>query len=810
MKIFTLPFNHHHSSSRSITWLSLIILAGLFTTGCNSVKENSEKTKNKTSSNDGWSILGFGGGGAMFNPAVSPHNPDFALVACDMTGNFVTSNGGESWRMFSLRGPVKYFVFDPVDSNIVYANSIALFKSVDRGKTWNILYPAPSEINGSIGKGDHGYEIIITKDSTSRQVLALAVDPENSVKLHAAISINNITGYYSSDDQGETWSLVKELENGTKNIFIVPSSPKENRTLYIAGKNSITVRENGIWKKYPGPSKVRKLNEFTGGFDKQNNKFIIYAISGKSYFNPEGDPSGIYYTDNGGKTWENLQDEITKLRTKNADSPEWRAIATSASNPEMVYVSYAGLKVSNDTTCIGVAVSKDFGKTWILAWRDRIVKGGGVYSDNYKGGWIDERYAPTWGENPFSMAVSPSKPEVCYTTDFGRTIKTTDGGLTWQQLYAKKKDGAGWISRGLDVSCGYSVVYNPFNLNHLFITNTDVGLMESMDGGESWKSATQNNGVPKKWVNSTYCLTFDPEVKGKGWAAMSDVHDLPRPKMWKRSEPASWVGGIMTTEDSGNSWQAVSNDIGEAAITHVIIDLSSNKQARTLYACAFGKGVYKSVDGGKSWVQKNNGIEGEEPYAWRMTINSKNGELFLVKIRRSDDGSIGNEMDGAIYRSQDKAESWVKMSLPPGTNGPTGILADPENSDRLLLSAWGRTTRDQFSPDYGGGVFLSEDNGKKWKQVIIKDQNIHDITFDGRNNTYYACGFNGSAYRSEDKGVTWKRIRGYNFKWGRRVDPDPVDPEKIFITTFGGGVWHGPAKGVENAVEDIVTPILIK
>jgi hypothetical protein len=40
------------------------------------------------------------------------------------------------------------------------------------------------------------------------------------------------------------------------------------------------------------------------------------------------------------------------------------------------------------------------------------------------------------------------------------------------------------------------------------------------------------------------------------------------------------------------------------------------------------------------------------------------------------------------------------------------------------------------------------------------------------------------------------------------VEPDPRDPEKIFIITFGGGVWYGPARGDENAAEDIVTPIL--
>ena len=148
------------------------------------------------------------------------------------------------------------------------------------------------------------------------------------------------------------------------------------------------------------------------------------------------------------------------------------------------------------------------------------------------------------------------------------------------------------------------------------------------------------------------------------------------------------------------------------------------------------------------------------------------------------------------------------MTLPSETNAPMDLVIDEENSDRLLLSAWGRSTKGKFSPDIGGGIFLSKDDGRSWVQVLQKDQHIHDITYDPRSKTYYACGFNSSAYRSQNKGETWSRIKGYNFKWGKRVDIDPSDPEKIFIITFGGGVWHGPAKGDENSIEDIVTPAL--
>ena len=791
-----------------IKLFSGFILICFLIAGCKSNKENTAQTV-VPEKEDIWGFAGYGGGGAMFYPAVSPHNTNYAFVACDMTGTYVTYNGGESWKMFSLRGPVKYFVFDPLDSDVVYAKSIALFKSTDRGHTWNIVYPVPSEVKGFVSMGDHAHEVIVTTDSTRREVLALAVDPGNSQKLYAAISVDDNMAYYFSEDQGRNWTKDRELADNVKNIFIVPSSPEDNRTIYIAGTNSVTVRENGTWKTNPGPQNVKKVNEYSGGFDKSENKYIIYAISGESYFNPDGDASGIHYTEDGGETWENRQNGITDLRTTDANLPEFRAIATSSENPGVVYVSYSGLKTHPDTTCIGVAKSEDFGKTWKLPWKDSMVRDTGFYSPNYKKGWIDERFNPTWGENPFSIAVSPADPNVCYTTDFGRTIKTTDGGKSWDQVYTKKKPGGGWISRGLEVTTGYAVVFDPFDTSHVFIANTDIGLMESRDGGESWMSGTIKNGIPRKWVNSTYWITFDKDVKGRGWAAMSNIHDLPRPKMWRRVPVNKFTGGLLTTEDAGKSWSIQSNDIGEAALTHIMVDYSSPTESRTLYACAFGRGVYKSADGGKSWKPKNKGLNGKEPFAWRITDNSS-GTLFLTVSRRSDDGSIGNDLDGALYSSDDGAESWKKISLPDGTNGPTSVAADPAYPDRILLSAWGRPAKGEFSNDAGGGIFLSEDNGTSWKHVLDKDQHIHDITFDPRNKTWYACGFNGSAYWSEDGGQTWHRIKGYNFKWGKRVDPDPRDPEKIFIITFGGGVFYGPARGDENATDDIVTPVLAR
>ena len=123
----------------------------------------------------------------------------------------------------------------------------------------------------------------------------------------------------------------------------------------------------------------------------------------------------------------------------------------------------------------------------------------------------------------------------------------------------------------------------------------------------------------------------------------------------------------------------------------------------------------------------------------------------------------------------------------------------------MYLSAWGVA---RLTGDTGGGVFLSTDGGQTWKNIFTGSQHVYDLTIDEQNpNVMYVCGFDAAAYRSSDGGATWARIKGYNFKWGHRIVLDPVDRRSIYITTFGGSVWHGPATGDASAKEDILTTL---
>jgi hypothetical protein len=67
----------------------------------------------------------------------------------------------------------------------------------------------------------------------------------------------------------------------------------------------------------------------------------------------------------------------------------------------------------------------------------------------------------------------------------------------------------------------------------------------------------------------------------------------------------------------------------------------------------------------------------------------------------------------------------------------------------------------------------------------------------------YINTFQNAAYRSEDSGESWKRIEGYRFKWGQKAIPDINNPGMLFLTTYGGSVFYGPAKGIAGAPDDI-------
>lgn len=732
----------------------------------------------------GFTVIGPGGGGAMFHPTVSPHDPNTALVACDMTGAYVTHDGGRSWRMFNLRDVVHFFAFDPTDPKTIYAGTRNLWRSTDAGETWKLVYPMPSTVQGIRMNSDHSDETVIANTDPLGVIDAFAIDPADNHTFYAATGKDQKFALFISRDSGNSWQQTDTLPEQIRHIWVDPNSPRESRTLYAAGQHYVVVKNASGAQNRSAPS---ELLDVSMGFGDQK-KAVIYGVS----------KQGIFVSTDSASSWQKAEFP--------GNGSQFRAIATSLRHPETAYVSYKdmseGMQLLNalrrhKQTWFGVAKTSDAGKTWQLVWKESSTPAANVHD-----AWISERFGPGWAENPLEMGVADQDPNLAYGTDFGRNMQTTDGGANWTALYSRRVPGGEWTSTGLDVTTNYGVFWDPFDSKREFIAYTDIGLFRSEDAGKSWQSST--SGVPKDWLNTTYWMVFDPKVRGRVWSVNSWTHDLPRPKMWRKRATLDYRGGVCRSDDGGKTWIKSNSGMDETAPTHMLLDESSPVDARVLYVAAMGKGIYKSVDGGKSWALKNNGITQSQPFAWRLAMDSSK-TLYLVVARRSEDGSIGNDGDGALYRSRNGAESWEKMTLPAGVNGPNGLAIDPGSPNRLYLAAWARAAGMHGD---GGGIFVSNDGGKTWRQALDRDRHVYDITIDPRNpKILYASGFESSAWRSIDRGEHWTRIPGFNFKWGHRVIPDPADASSIYVTTFGGSVWHGSVNGKPGTL-DIATPEL--
>jgi photosystem II stability/assembly factor-like uncharacterized protein len=775
---------------------------------------------------DAWRIIGPGGGGTTRRVAISPHHPRTVVLGCDMTGGYITTDGGASWRMFNLGTVPSAYAFDPARPGTIYAGAAAVFRSDDTGKTWRMVLPDPAQRTEARPIGDHGDAVYFTADPAypgsgrSVTIHALAVDGDAPDRVFAAASAADSpipgtpaspTVLLGSTDGGRTWSRLAAL--GSERIFAIHAEGggKTPRVRAI-GETGVHEGPEGGWRLHPAPDGAR----FTSGsFGRDPRSGVVFAYATTALApRANGIAGGIQRSEDGGRTWRAANGTLLGAVTKAGEGQEWGPaagsrpslgpIAASSHFPLVAYVGLRGIVLPGrgGAPFNGIAKTTDGGGSWTVVHAESDQP-----SANLTGSWIEPRAQEdahsVWFDAPYDLAAAPNTPDVAFVTDLFRSYRTIDGGKTWAQVNSERRGEDRWTSRGLDVTTTYGVQFDPHDARRVFIPYTDIGLFRSEDGGETWTGSS--TGIPKAWRNTTYWLAFDPDVKGLVWGGFSGTHDLPRPKMWRRTDPARFKGGVAVSTDGARTWTVSNEGMEESAITHVLLDPKSPKGRRTLYAAAFGRGVYKSTDGGRTWSLKNAGLAPDprnQPFAWRLTLAPD--ALYLVVARRSERGRIGDRDDGALYRSTDGAEHWQKVTLPAGVNGPNGLTVDPADPRRLYLSAWGVMRPEG---DTGGGIFLSTDAGATWRNVLPRSPHVYDVTVDPRDpKVLYACGFDQAAFRSMDRGETWTRIRGFNFKWGQRVIADPVDPAKIYVTTFGGSVWHGPAAGDPQATEDVVTP----
>jgi hypothetical protein len=191
------------------------------------------------------------------------------------------------------------------------------------------ICPATSDI-GIHAQGDHAEELIVTLDSSVTEIEQLAVDPivpqrlfllvrQKKVDLWPPARGKNSRFYMAvmiSENGGGHWELLDKLRFDLDHIFIDPTSPVDNRTIYVSGKDGLGVKQNGVWSKVNVPYKAEPFLQFVDGVDTSTNRHIIYAMSGTFPYGAEDrrNVSRIYKTDRGPKLERVVQDCNKKIK----------------------------------------------------------------------------------------------------------------------------------------------------------------------------------------------------------------------------------------------------------------------------------------------------------------------------------------------------------------------------------------------------------------------------------------------------------------------------------------------------------------
>ena len=743
----------------SAKFLYAIVMVFLIFSCKNNLEEQEEVEANSESD---WVRVGPGGGGSTFLPTFSYSSIDYFFIKCDMTGVYLTRDGGNTYAQINNPSGSYSFAFDPRDSETLYVGSKALNKSSDGGKSWNIIFPAKDEVLDEVFIGDYAdFNLVTTKNSLYNQtvnekkglsvetnnldIYNIKVDPNDSKIIYFSSGSN----FFYTTDAGVSWSSL-EINGTIDYIYTNTTNAKEKVYLFTGSNVSIVDKNSWQFTSSAFPVKMQPAFSLTGGTLKEDGSTIFYALHSNEL--PEDSDiirsTSFWVSKDFGATW--VQNKNSVIINKNGVIPTYSALSAAENDAANVYIvtsSYQERKKDGEIAhWFGAIKSSDASINWEWVWKG----GGGSGEYGSRDGNDATNLSDAWVQKAFGedfiklldVGVAPNDGNVAIVTDWYRSMKTKDGGETWASIYSTQQSDGSYISNGLDVTTTYGVHFDPHDSTHLAISYTDIGYHHSFNGGKSWLRSVA--GIPVDWQNTCYWMVFDPKISGKVWSVWSGLHDFPRGKMTRNSKWNEHArGGVAVSVDGGKSWAPTTKGIGfDSPSTSIVLDDNSPVGNRTLYVTAYGKGVFKSVDDGNTWELRNNGIAGSLA-AFELTIQ-EDGTLFLITSPTPKHENGKNRRDvfmGAVYKSIDGAGSWQKLKIGNDTNFPSGLTFDPKNPNIIFLGSWAdiylsdlvgkavtKVTGGNKRLDFDGGIRMSEDGGNSWKQIFDKDQYVYDVT----------------------------------------------------------------------------------
>ena len=261
------------------------------------------------------------------------------------------------------------------------------------------------------------------------------------------------------------------------------------------------------------------------------------------------------------------------------------------------------------------------------------------------------------------------------------------------------------------------------------------------------------------------------------------------------------AGGVWKTYDAGTYWENISDGFfNVAAVGAIAISESDSNvvyvgtgEGCIRHDASHGDGVYKSTDGGKTWV--NIGLH-DTRHITRIRVHPRNPDLVYVAAFGH---MYGPNKERGVFRSSNGGKSWERILYKSDKSGAVDLTMD-SNNPRILFAALNQAIRTPWNISSGGadsGLFRSTDGGDTWVDISnypglptgIKGR-IGVAISPAREGRVWALieAEDGALFRSEDYGETWTRLsdrhdlrrRGWYYN---HFYADPSDADTCYVIT---------------------------
>ncbi|GAL01314.1 hypothetical protein JCM19314_758 [Nonlabens ulvanivorans] len=230
-------------------------------------------------------------------------------------------------------------------------------------------------------------------------------------------------------------------------------------------------------------------------------------------------------------------------------------------------------------------------------------------------------------------------------------------------------------------------------------------------------------------------------------------------------------GGLWSSHNGGVTWEPIFEDEVTASIGAVAIQQSNPSviwvgtgEGNPRNSLNGGYGIYKSLDGGKSW--KSMGLE-KTRNIHRVIIDPTNPDVVYAAAIGSPWGGIHPER--GVFKTTDGGKTWKKILYTNDKSGAADLVMDPTNPNKLIAAMWEHKRDPWFfkSGGEGSGLYMTHDGGENWKKITAEDGlpkgelgRIGVAIAPSEPNVIYALveAKKNALYKSTDGGFKWKKI----------------------------------------------------